>query len=79
MAGNPFYSTASWPQWLSGMHLRLVIRSWAWQHSFIGFDHEIFSTVILSLLLVQEGQLSLSGEMMVNFTAQHDPNVLTGP
>ena len=25
-------------------------------------DHEIFSTVILSLLLIQEGQLSVSGE-----------------
>ena len=27
-------------------------------------DHEIFSTLILSLLLVQEGQLSVSGERM---------------
>ena len=27
-------------------------------------DHEIFSTVILSLLLIQEGQLSVSGERM---------------
>ena len=27
----------------------------AWQHSFFGIDHEIFSTVILSLPLVQEG------------------------
>ena len=27
-------------------------------------DHEIFSTVILSLPLVQEGQLSVSGERM---------------
>ena len=26
--------------------------------------HEIFSTVILSLLLIQEGQLSVSGERM---------------
>ena len=26
------------------------------------FDHEIISTVILSLLLIQEGQLSVSGE-----------------
>ena len=30
----------------------------------IMFDHEIFSTVILSLLLIQEGQLSVSGERM---------------
>ena len=28
------------------------------------FDHEIFSTVILSLPLIQEGQLSVSGERM---------------
>ena len=26
------------------------------------FDHEIFSTAILSLLLIQEGQLSVSGK-----------------
>ena len=30
------------------------------QHSFVEIDHEIFSTVILSL--IQEGQLSVSGE-----------------
>ena len=34
------------------------------QHSFIGIDHEIFSTVILSLLLIQDGQLSVSGKRM---------------
>ena len=34
------------------------------QHSFVKFDHEIFSMVILSLLLIQEGQLSVSGERM---------------
>ena len=33
-----------------------------WQHSFVEIDCEIFSTVILSLLLIQEGQLSVSGE-----------------
>ena len=27
-------------------------------------DHEIFSTVLLSLQLIQEGQLSVSGERM---------------
>ena len=35
-----------------------------WQHSFVKFDHKIFSTVILSLPLIQEGQLSVSGERM---------------
>ena len=34
------------------------------QHSFVQVDHEIFSTVILSLPLIQEGQLSVSGERM---------------
>ena len=32
------------------------------QHSFVEIDHEIFSTVILSLPLLQEGHLSVSGE-----------------
>ena len=31
-------------------------------------DHEIFSTVILSLPLIQEGQLSVSGERMCTST-----------
>ena len=35
-----------------------------WQHSFVEIDREIFSTVILSLLLIQERQLSVSGERM---------------
>ena len=34
------------------------------QHSFVEIDHEIFSMVILSLPLIQEGQLSVSGEGM---------------
>ena len=34
------------------------------QHSFVEIDHEIFSTVILSLPLIQEGQLSVSDEGM---------------
>ena len=34
------------------------------QHSFVEIDHAIFSTVILSLPLIQEGQLSVSGERM---------------
>ena len=32
------------------------------KYSFVEIDHEIFSTVILSLPLIQEGQLSVSGE-----------------
>ena len=34
------------------------------QHSFVEIDHEVFSTIILSLPLIQEGQLSVSGERM---------------
>ena len=34
------------------------------QHSFVEIDYEIFSMVILSLPLIQEGQLSVSGERM---------------
>ena len=34
------------------------------QHSFVEIDHEIFSTVIIFFPLIQEGQLSVSGERM---------------
>ena len=34
------------------------------QHFFVEIDREIFSTVILSLPLIQEGQLSVSGKRM---------------
>ena len=34
------------------------------QHSVVEIDYEIFSTVILSLPLIQEEQLSVSGERM---------------
>ena len=34
------------------------------QHSFMEIDYEMFSTVISSLLLIQEGQLSVSGKRM---------------
>ena len=37
---------------------------WGWQHSLVEIDHKIFSTVILSLQLIQEGQLSVSGKRM---------------
>ena len=34
------------------------------QHPLVEIDHEIFSMVILSLQLIREGQLSVSGERM---------------
>ena len=41
------------------------------QHSFVEIDHEIFSTVILSLPLIQEGQLSVSGERRCTILDNH--------
>ena len=41
------------------------------QHSFVEIDHEIFSTVILSLPLIQEGQVSVSGERMCTILVNH--------
>ena len=41
------------------------------QHSSVEIDHEIFSTVILSLPLIQEGQLSVSGERMCTMLVNH--------
>ena len=50
------------------------------QHSFVEIDYEIFSTVILSFLLIKEKQLSVSGgrnsTILVN--ARHDSIGLTG-
>ena len=52
------------------MCIRLVIRRLqippprGWQQSFMQIDHEIFSKVILIFPLLQEGQLSVSGERM---------------
>ena len=52
------------------MRARLVIRRLlvrplpGRQHSFVEIRHELFSTIILSLPLIQEGQLSVSGERM---------------
>ena len=47
---NPMGSCRAWSVYLTT------------QHSFVEIDREIFSTVILSLPLIQEGQLSVSGE-----------------
>ena len=41
---------------------------WIRQHSFLEIDYEIFSMVILSLPLIPEGQLSVSGERMCTNT-----------
>ena len=39
-----------------------------WQHSSVAIDHEIFSVVILPIPLIQEGQLSVSGEKVCTVT-----------
>ena len=41
------------------------------QHSFVEIDHEIFSTVIFSLPLIQEGQLSVSGKRICTILVNH--------
>ena len=50
-----------------------VRRSWfdpcfVRQHSFMEIDHKIFSSAILILPLIQEGQLSVSGERICTST-----------
>ena len=58
------------PWWRSWMRIRLETRKSRVRSPprsatfFVEIDHEIFSTVILSLPLIQEGQLSVSGERM---------------
>ena len=59
------------PRWLSWMHRPTGDQEVAGstpadvgKHSFVEIDREIFSTVILSLPLIQEGQLSVSGKRM---------------
>ena len=41
------------------------------QHPFVEIVHEIFSAVILSLPLIQEGQLSVSGERICTLLVNH--------
>ena len=41
------------------------------QYSSVEIDHEIFSTVILSLPQIQEGQLSVSGKRMCTILVNH--------
>ena len=44
------------------------ILSWSFDYEIL---NEIFSTVILSHLLIQEGQLSVSGERMCTLLVNH--------
>ena len=63
------------PWWLSWMHIQLVIRRlWVQpppggQHSFVEINREIYSKVFLPL--IQEGQLSFSGERMGTVLVNH--------
>ena len=45
--------------------------------SFVEMDHEMFSTIIVSLPLIQEGQLSVSGERMCTSTGLVWPQTLS--
>ena len=72
-----WFESSSQPQWLSWMPVWLVIkRLWVRplpgrQHSFVKIDHEIFSTVILTLLLIQGAQLSVSWKKMWTKLVNH--------
>ena len=61
---------AQWHWRLSQMYVRLVIRRSRVRSTqgpasfFLEINHEIFSTAICSLPLIQEGQLSVSGERL---------------
>ena len=57
---------SDWRPGSHGLNLRRGQR-----HSFVEIDHEIFSTVILSPPLIQEGQLSVSGEKMCTILVNH--------
>ena len=65
------------PRWLSWMPVRLVIRRLWVRTPLVGnilswrFDHKIFSSVILSLPLIQEGHLSAYGERMCTILVNH--------
>ena len=41
-----------------------MLSHWVWQQSFVEIYHEIFSMVILSLLLIQERLLSVFSERL---------------
>ena len=64
------HSSNSWPWWLSWMHSQLVIRSLlvrplpGLQDSYMEINHEIFSKVMLSLPVIKERHLSVSGKRM---------------
>ena len=49
------------------------------QHSFVEIDCEIFSTVILFLWLIQEGQLSVSDERMCTILVNCSEDYLSLP
>ena len=52
--------------WRSGGHGFAPRR--VWQNSFVEIDYEISSSIIVSLLLIQEGQLSVFGKRMCTST-----------
>ena len=52
--------------WFSGGHR--FNSHWVQQHCFMEIDHEILSAVILSLPLIQEGQLAVFGKRMCTST-----------
>ena len=50
------------------INVTYIVIGYGYAGSFVEIDHKIFSTVILSFCLIQEGQLSVSGERMCTST-----------
>ena len=67
----------SWPRWLNWLHVLPVIKRCGYNPRRVGNilswrnDQEICYTVILFLLLIQEGQLSVSDERICTILANH--------
>ena len=54
----------TFPACFGDKEVQALIPTRSGQHSFIEIDHEIFFKVILSLLLIQKGQLSVTDNRM---------------
>ena len=71
---NIYYMAIFANRCLCKMEKKMLYKECIYTHtpssSFVETDHEIFSTVILYLLLIQEGRLSVSGERMCTSTGQ---------
>ena len=58
---------------LTRLQIKMLVLSGKQQKCYLDcmVDHEIFSTIILSLPLIQEGHLTVSGERMCTILVNH--------